>query len=54
MFCIVTFPQVQSDLEVLDINMEDDEDPERTKSEVKLAKLQFTENYSSYPGQGTK
>ena len=37
--------QVQPDLEELQMNMEDNEDAESNKSEVKLGKLQFSMDY---------
>jgi synaptotagmin-1 len=42
---------VQPDLESLNLNMEDNEDAESTKSEVKLGKLQFKLDYDSQKGK---
>ena len=42
---VVVTLQVQPDLEELEVNMEDNEDAESTKSEVKLGKLQFSMDY---------
>ena len=44
-------PQVQPDLEELEVNMEDNEDAESTKSEVKLGKLQFSLDYDFQKGE---
>ena len=46
-----TIFQVQPDLEELDVNMEDNEDAESTKSEVKLGKLQFSMDYDFQKGE---
>lgn len=43
--------QVQPDLEELNVNMEDNEDAESTKSEVKLGKLQFSLDYDFQKGE---
>lgn len=43
--------KVQPDLEELDVNMEDNEDNESTKSEVKLGKLQFSMDYDFQKGE---
>ena len=43
--------QVQPDLEELEVNMEDNEDAESTKSEVKLGKLQFSLDYDFQKGE---
>ncbi|KAL4232648.1 Synaptotagmin-2 [Mactra antiquata] len=43
--------KVQPDLEELDVNMEDNEDAESTKSEVKLGKLQFSMDYDFQKGE---
>ncbi|XP_064628802.1 synaptotagmin-1-like isoform X3 [Lineus longissimus] len=42
---------VQPDLEELEVNMEDNEDAESTKSEVKLGKLQFSMDYDFQKGE---
>ncbi len=44
-------PQVQPDLDELEVNMEDNEDAESTKSEVKLGKLQFSMDYDFQKGE---
>ena len=44
-------PQVQPDLDELEVNMEDNEDAESTKSEVKLGKLQFSLDYDFQKGE---
>ncbi|KAH3727087.1 hypothetical protein DPMN_053014 [Dreissena polymorpha] len=43
--------KVQPDLEELEVNMEDNEDAESTKSEVKLGKLQFSMDYDFQKGE---
>ena len=43
--------QVQPDLDELEVNMEDNEDAESTKSEVKLGKLQFSLDYDFQKGE---
>lgn len=43
--------KVQPDLEELEVNMEDNEDAESTKSEVKLGKLQFSVDYDFQKGE---
>ena len=43
--------QVQPDLEELEVNMEDNEDAESNKSEVKLGKLQFSLDYDFTKGE---
>ena len=43
--------QVQPDLDDLPANMEDNEDAESTKSEVKLGKLQFSLDYDFQKGE---
>lgn len=43
--------QVQPDLDELPVNMEDNEDAESTKSEVKLGKLQFSLDYDFQKGE---
>ncbi|KAK2162329.1 hypothetical protein LSH36_100g04021 [Paralvinella palmiformis] len=43
--------KVQPDLEELEVNMEDNEDAESTKSEVKLGKLQFSLDYDFQKGE---
>ncbi|XP_033741124.1 synaptotagmin-1-like isoform X2 [Pecten maximus] len=43
--------KVQPDLEELQVNMEDNEDAESTKSEVKLGKLQFSLEYDFQKGE---
>ncbi|XP_076466117.1 synaptotagmin-1-like isoform X2 [Babylonia areolata] len=43
--------KVQPDLEELPVNMEDNEDAESTKSEVKLGKLQFSLDYDFQKGE---
>ena len=43
--------QVQPDLDELNVNMEDNEDAESTKSEVKLGKLQFSLDYDFQKGE---
>ena len=43
--------KVQPDLESLNLNMEDNEDAESTKSEVKLGKLQFKLDYDFQKGE---
>ncbi len=43
--------QVQPDLEELEVNMEDNEDAESTKSDVKLGKLQFSMDYDFQKGE---
>ncbi|XP_064617520.1 synaptotagmin-1-like isoform X2 [Liolophura sinensis] len=43
--------KVQPDLEELNVNMEDNEDAESTKSEVKLGKLQFSLDYDFQKGE---
>ena len=43
--------KVQPDLEELEVNMEDNEDNESTKSEVKLGKLQFSLDYDFQKGE---
>jgi synaptotagmin-1 len=48
---IVSLLQVQPDLEELEVNMEDNEDAESTKSEVKLGKLQFSLDYDFQKGE---
>ncbi|KAK3577448.1 hypothetical protein CHS0354_032299 [Potamilus streckersoni] len=45
--------KVQPDLEELQVNMEDNEDAESTKSEVKLGKLQFSLDYDFQKGELT-
>lgn len=47
----VFVPQVQPDLDELPVNMEDNEDAESTKSEVKLGKLQFSLDYDFQKGE---
>ena len=42
---------MQPDLESLNLNMEDNEDAESTKSEVKLGKLQFKLDYDFQKGE---
>lgn len=46
--------QVQPDLDELPVNMEDNEDAESTKSEVKLGKLQFSLDYDFQKGEVRK
>ena len=48
---IVDFAKVQPDLEELPMNMEDNEDAESTKSEVKLGKLQYSMDYDFQKGE---
>lgn len=48
---IVAFAKVQPDLEELPMNMEDNEDAESTKSEVKLGKLQYSMDYDFQKGE---
>ncbi|XP_053397295.1 synaptotagmin-1-like isoform X2 [Mercenaria mercenaria] len=43
--------KVQPDLEELEVNMEDNEDAESTKSEVKLGKLQFSVDFDFQKGE---
>lgn len=43
--------KVQPDLDELEVNMEDNEDAESTKSEVKLGKLQFSMDYDFSKGE---
>ncbi|XP_052808876.1 synaptotagmin-1-like isoform X1 [Mya arenaria] len=43
--------KVQPDLDELEVNMEDNEDAESTKSEVKLGKLQFSLDYDFQKGE---
>ena len=43
--------QIQPDLDELPVNMEDNEDAESTKSEVKLGKLQFSLDYDFQKGE---
>ncbi|XP_046341799.1 synaptotagmin-1-like isoform X2 [Haliotis rufescens] len=43
--------KVQPDLDELNVNMEDNEDNESTKSEVKLGKLQFSLDYDFQKGE---
>ena len=43
--------QVQPDLVELEVNMEDNEDAESNKSEVKLGKLQFSLDYDFTKGE---
>jgi synaptotagmin-1 len=43
--------KVQPDLEELEVNMEDNEDAESNKSEVKLGKLQFSLDYDFQKGE---
>ncbi|XP_041352142.1 synaptotagmin-1-like isoform X1 [Gigantopelta aegis] len=43
--------KVQPDLDELNVNMEDNEDAESTKSEVKLGKLQFSLDYDFQKGE---
>ena len=43
--------QVQPDLDELAVDMEDNEDAESTKSEVKLGKLQFSLDYDFQKGE---
>ena len=43
--------QVQPDLEELEVNMEDNEDAESNKSEIKLGKLQFSLDYDFQKGE---
>jgi len=43
--------KVQPDLDELDVNMEDNEDAESTKSEIKLGKLQFSMDYDFQKGE---
>lgn len=45
--------KVQPDLDELEVNMEDNEDAESTKSEVKLGKLQFSLDYDFQKGELT-
>ena len=47
----VPLRQVQPDLDELPVNMEDNEDAESTKSEVKLGKLQFSVDYDFQKGE---
>ncbi len=42
---------MQPDLDELEVNMEDNEDAESTKSEVKLGKLQFSMDYDFQKGE---
>ena len=42
---------MQPDLDELEVNMEDNEDAESTKSEVKLGKLQFSLDYDFQKGE---
>lgn len=42
---------MQPDLEELEVNMEDNEDAESTKSEVKLGKLQFSVDFDFQKGE---
>ncbi len=42
---------MQPDLDELNVNMEDNEDNESTKSEVKLGKLQFSLDYDFQKGE---
>ena len=49
--CLCAHPQVQPDLDELEVNMEDNEDAESTKSEVKLGKLQFSMDYDFQKGE---
>eukprot|EP00106_Octopus_bimaculoides_P007368 XP_014774810.1 PREDICTED: synaptotagmin-1-like [Octopus bimaculoides] len=50
---IVDFAKVQPDLEELPMNMEENEDAESTKSEVKLGKLQYSMDYDFQKGELT-
>lgn len=43
--------QVQPDLDELEVNMEDNEDAESAKSEIKLGKLQFSLDYDFQKGE---
>lgn len=43
--------KVQPDLDELQMNMEDNEDAESTKSEVKLGRLQFSIDYDFQKGE---
>ncbi|KAK7494505.1 hypothetical protein BaRGS_00014158 [Batillaria attramentaria] len=47
----VDLKSVQPDLDELPVNMEDNEDAESTKSEVKLGKLQFSLDYDFQKGE---
>ena len=49
--CAHVIEQVQPDLDELEVNMEDNEDAESAKSEVKLGKLQFSMDYDFQKGE---